>query len=724
MVFLSGRERTKIHYPTPTESLFSEIYAGASASGELSKISIVPVFILWRRHSRGGSRQLSEYLFGLSSHPNLIGKIWYLLRRRQDSSVSGLGFLPLAPKESLEKLEGFDENEAMRAAKSARRRILVWIQQEMRVLRGPRYHSPSLIKETVLRDPQIQELITRLSQERRIDRKRLMSEAYQDLTELVADYRIRFIEVVYVFLTWFFSHVFDVVSTKDEDWQEVREILKHKPVAFIPCHRSHLDYLVIPYLLFTHDMVTPHIAAGINLSFWPVGRLLRMAGAFFIRRTFRGDPLYHAIVYKYVETLLKNRYNVKFFIEGTRSRSGKMLAPAYGMLKMVMETYAHGVCEDVALIPVSICYDEIPEQGAYTREISGGQKTKENALGLLRSRKTIFRRFGKVYVRVAKPLYVREIYHALESDPELRLQKTAFQISKSICDVTPITPKSLISTVLLCYRNPAISQEEGLRCALQLADYAHSSGFELSIDTKEELKPALEQTLVRLRKSGFGLEWDSKKRTLLNFYKNNAAHCFVIPSIALLAYGQAWQTSDPSQGDSWDSTFQSQALLLRDILKFEFFFNPRAEFLTELERARGFLFDKGLRQRFAVPTDLSVFRRVIGELLESYLCFAQVVADSSEKQWEKKTLLNKALRYSEGRQILGEILFPEGMSVVNYGNALLYLENQGVLAQSKDGDKSLVLRVAQDGTLDKILDNLTQYKDNIQENEETFFSLN
>jgi hypothetical protein len=145
LICLSGRERKKINVPTPTEALLSEIYSQGAARGELGRIDLVPVFILWRKHMRGGARLWSEYLLGLSSKPNTLGKIWYLLRRRNDSSVRALGFLPLASKEKLEKLEGFDENESMRSAKSARRKVLVWVQQEMRVLLGPRYHSPSLI---------------------------------------------------------------------------------------------------------------------------------------------------------------------------------------------------------------------------------------------------------------------------------------------------------------------------------------------------------------------------------------------------------------------------------------------------------------------------------------------------------------------------------------------------------------------------------------------------
>jgi glycerol-3-phosphate O-acyltransferase len=745
LICFSGRERKKINVPTPTEALLSGIYARASAQGELGKYAIVPVFIVWKRHMRGAARQPSEYLFGMSSKPNTLGKLWFLARRRTDSSVSALGFLPMAFKETLVKLEGFDENESMRAAKSARRKVLVWVQQEMRVLLGPRYHSPSLVKESVLRDPEIQALITRLATEQGIDRKKLMSQAYQNLTEIVSDYRIRLIEVMYAILTWLFAKVFDGLNAKDEEWAQVREIMKTKPVAFVPCHRSHLDYLIIPYLLFNHDMVTPHVAAGINLSFWPVGHFLRMGGAFFIRRSFRGDPLYAAVLAKYVQTLLKNRYNVKFFIEGTRSRSGKMLAPQYGILKMVMEAYSNHVCEDVVLIPVSICYDEVPEQGSYTKEIVGGQKVAESAMQLIKSRKLIRRRFGKVYVRLAKPISVSEAFRAPEPDSRRRLQKTAFQVCKSICDITPVTPKSLVSTALLCHRNPLLTLEEVLRLSQKLSDYVAHAGMELSVPNAEDIRRSVEQTLRRLRKSGTLLEienvprryvCDSRRRTLLNFYKNNAIHCFVIPGIVLLAYYRAWHRKDSGSAGSFEDTFKDEALALRDILKFEFFFNPRAEFLAELERAASFFFGdvhagyqdpslwaNSLASQFPVPSDLSVLSRVPGELLESYLLFADFVRLSSDGVWEKRAMLSKVYRFAETRQQQGDVLFPESLSVVNYGNALLYLENQGVLKIDKEGDRTQVSRVGEEKVLSRLIEQLSEFRDLMQEREETFLRM-
>ncbi len=740
LICFSGRERKKLNLPTPTEALLSTVYANAQSAGTLGGYYLVPVFILWRRHARGGGRHLSEYLLGLSSKPNTLGKLWYLLRRRNDSSVRALGFLPLIAKEHLEKLEGYDENEAMRAAKSARRKVLVWVQQEVRVLLGPRYHSPSLIKETVLRDAEIQALISKLSIEQGVDRKKLMSVAYQNLTEIVSNYRIRLIEVLFVFLTWLFSKVFDGLDARDEEWQNVREIMRHKPVAFVPCHRSHLDYLVIPYLLFSHDMVTPHIAAGINLSFWPVGRYLRMAGAFFIRRTFRGDPLYQALLGKYIQTLLKNRYNLKFFIEGTRSRSGKMLAPAYGILKMVLEAHESHVCEDVALVPVSICYDEVPEQGSYTRELGGGDKVKESAWELFKSRKLFRRRFGKVYVRVGSPIYAKASASMPDVEPRLRLQKTAFQICKVICDITPITPKSLVSTVLLCHRNALVTESEVLRLSLSLASYVRRINRELSVTSDVEIERSVEKTIKRLKKSGVIFDGEgspkayaceTRKRSLLSFYKNNGIHCFILPSIALLAYYRAWHLT--KRPEDFETHFKEAAFELRDLLKFEFFFNPRAEFTNELEVASTYLFGDGgqldplvwakhLKTKFPVATDVSVLARIPGELVESYWTLGEFLSLSAELPLDKKALLGKVFRFAEVRWQQGELFFPESISMLNYSNGLLFLENQGVLSLEKVGDKTTVSLVP-GADFDRTRALLSYYRDIMQEKDETFRSL-
>ncbi len=709
LLFCPPRERKKLMTPTPVEQLLADVQAGSTEAG--TQFTVVTVLILWRRHARGAARRPSEYLLGMHSSPNFLGKVWYLARRRMDSIVRGLEPFVMGAKDPSEGGDWFEEGEAMRVARVTRRKILVLHKQEIRVILGPRYRTPLAVKETLLKDPALQALIQELSEKEGVDRKKLMARSYRDLTEIVANYSFRFIEVMYAGLTWLFTRVFEGLEVADKDLLEVREVMKTKPVVFVPCHRSHLDYLVIPYVLFLQDMVTPHIAAGVNLAFWPVGGLLRRGGAFFIRRSFRGDPLYSLALKKYVEYLLAQRYNIKFFIEGTRSRSGKMLAPAYGMLKMIMETYVRNAIDDIAFIPVSICYDEVPEQGSYTKELAGGKKEKESAGALLRSRKIAKRNFGKVYVHFAKPLYARELL-AREESPDaeevsLALQKAAFQISKSINDVTPVTAKSLVSTVLLSHRIDAISLEDILRLSLLLAEYVQSSGNLLSVTTGEALRRAVESTVRGLQKSGVvnisssvprTFFCENKKRILLAYYKNNGIHCLISPSITILAAFASLK--DPRTDKTVSvSGLLEKAKALRDILKFEFFFSPTGVFLDEMRRNLAFFLDGApgqefsldkLRDRFEDWDDVSVFLRMGGDILEAYATSLDFIKETNFKSLDSKVFPQKVLAFAEAKSQKGGISFPESLSIQLYTNALLWLSNRGLVTTAKAENKSQV----------------------------------
>jgi glycerol-3-phosphate O-acyltransferase len=743
LLFCPAHERKKPFVPTPVEKLLCELFAA-------EKFIAVPFLILWRKHVRGATRKLSEYFFGLGSKPNLIGKIWYLARQRKDSIVRSLGAFPIRSKELAElpdpasgENDSEAESEAMKAAKLARRRILVATNQELRVVLGPRYLSPHSVKETLLRDPDIQSLVTEIAAKEGVDRKKIMMRAYKDLNEIVASYNYRTIEVMYVLLTWVFTRVFDGVIVEDAELQKVREIMKTKPVVFIPCHRSHLDYLVIPYVLFLHDIVTPHIAAGINLAFWPAGPFMRSGGAFFIRRSFRGDALYSTALRKYIEYLLKNRWNIKFFIEGTRSRSGKMLPPAYGLLKNIMEAYRHKVCDDIALVPVSICYDEIPEQGTYSKELAGAQKKKESVRGLLRSRKVIKKKIGKVYVRFAEPIFVKDVFKLSEElhfDSTLMLQKTAFQVCKEINDVTYITPKALVSSVLVGHRLPTLSLQEILRASQMLGAYATSVGAPLSLPVQDQFKAAVEQTMRALQRSAIvGVSEGSmprtfycepKKRVILNFYKNNTIHCFVIPSIFMVAF---FSTLTQCKVDTTVRDFRerviAKALMLRNILKFEFFFSPTQEFLKEMENtARYFLgpsaFEQPnlahlittLRGHLGSWDDASLYMRLLGELLNSFLSGLNFMKQNpGSTPLEKRSFVQKILKLAEsGPQ--EDVVFPESMSTQNYSNALLIYENLKLLSISREGEKSMVVVQAWDSKSQDLMDAVKHFLELMDEN--------
>jgi len=706
LIFCPAGERKELFRPTDTENLIAHLYQPAVEDSQKISFVFVPVFICWRKHTRGSSRQLGEYFFGLSSKPNFFGKLWYLVRKRGDSTVRNLAPITFASREAADVSDDLDGVDAHKMARMVRRRILVQVNQEMRVTLGPRFLSPYLIKENIMKDPELLKMVEDISIEKGFDRRKVMGEAYTYLSEIAANYTYRFIEVMYVLLTWLFGKIFEDIVILPSQIQALRETLKTKPCVLVSCHRSHLDYMVVPGVLFLQDIVTPHIAAGVNLSFWPVGHFLRMGGAFFIRRSFRGQQLYALCLQKYIDWLIKNRITLKFFIEGTRSRTGKMLPPAYGLLKMVLNSFQQGQVDDLALIPISISYDEVVEEGAYSKELSGGEKEKESTGGLVRSRKLFTKNFGKVYVRFAEGLSVKQEYSSAtenQTDPHLALQKLAFHICKSINDVTPVTPKSILASVLLSHEASALALDEILRASLSLAQCAQWNKTELSCGNHpDELMRALEIHLRKLLASQIlqveqgtpnRYHTDPRKRINLVFYKNNSIHSFVLPSITLLALARAQEALEGSSGHL-ESSVHHHAMTLRNVLKFEFFFSPTAVFSKEVQESLALLLPSATQSHqgsahktdflFPKREDLSVLLKLNQDIIQSYLIAFEILKTLDAGTFEQKELLQRAVRQAVECVEEGIGFKPECVSTQNFSNAFKLLENIGVLAATRE----------------------------------------
>src|SRR4030042_2244475 len=168
------------------------------------------------------------------------------------------------------------------------------------------------------------------------------------------------------------------------------------PFVIIPCHRSHIDYLLLSYIFYKNNIQMPFVAAGTNLSFFPMGYIFRKSGAFFLRRSFKGNDLYAEVFAKYIKVLLKEGLPLEFFIEGGRSRTGKMVMPKYGLLSVIIQAYQEKAVDDLAAIPVYIGYDRVVEEKAYSQELGGAEKEKEKATQMIKSGKLLRKRHGRV----------------------------------------------------------------------------------------------------------------------------------------------------------------------------------------------------------------------------------------------------------------------------------------------------------------------------------------
>lgn len=248
-----------------------------------------------------------------------------------------------------------DERRVRRLART----LQIDLYREERVVHGPALRPRREVRAEVLRDPEVARLTWKLALERRVPRQRVMREARRYVDEMAANFN----GIYFGVLEFLFHRVWRVFSGLEiTGLDRVIDCVKTHPVVLVPCHRSHFDYLILSYIFHSNYVSPPHIAAGINLSFWPMGPLFRGAGAFFIRRTFDDNELYKLVFRKYLSFLIREGYTQEFFIEGGRTRNGKMLPPKLGMLSALVDAYVGGNRRDLYFVPISIHYGRIPRK--------------------------------------------------------------------------------------------------------------------------------------------------------------------------------------------------------------------------------------------------------------------------------------------------------------------------------------------------------------------------
>uniref|UniRef100_A0A8B9JJC1 Glyceronephosphate O-acyltransferase n=1 Tax=Astyanax mexicanus TaxID=7994 RepID=A0A8B9JJC1_ASTMX len=269
----------------------------------------------------------------------------------------------------------------------------------------------SMLKNIVLQSDSLQYVISQVSAECGESQEAVQEEASLLLEEMAHRLQLGTIRFFAFTLSKAFKVLFRSVCVNEEGIQRLQQAIQEHPVVLLPSHRSYMDFLMMSYILYTYDLALPVIAAGMDfMSMKFVGEMLRMSGAFFIRRSFGGDKLYWAVFSEYVKTMLRNGYApIEFFLEGTRSRTGKSLTPKTGLLNIVMEPFFKGEVFDVNLVPVSISYERILEEALYARELLGVPKPKESTSGLLKARRILSEDYGSMHVYFGQPVSVRSL---------------------------------------------------------------------------------------------------------------------------------------------------------------------------------------------------------------------------------------------------------------------------------------------------------------------------
>jgi glycerol-3-phosphate O-acyltransferase len=696
---------------------------------DVQATSPVPIFlcpesITYGRRREKETESLINILFGQSDATDPLRRVITFLRYSNKASVISADPVNLA--EFMKTGEGRSREELVRQLRGD---LIDRIDEEKAAIVGPLLKSREEIIGMVLRDRGLvtfmQETAEKAKKAKR-DFNAVRKEARKYLDEIASDYNEIFVEVWERILSWLWNNIYDGVVVDVEGIAKIRNVSKKMPFVIIPSHRSHIDYLLLSYIFYKNNIQMPFVAAGTNLSFFPMGYIFRKSGAFFLRRSFKGNDLYAEVFAKYLKVLLKEGLPLEFFIEGGRSRTGKMVMPKYGILSMIIQAYQEKACEDLAAIPVYIGYDRVIEEKSYLEELSGVPKEKEKATEMIKSSRLLRKRYGRVYMNVGEPILLKS-YLAAQGKPldEMTVEerqslyrRIGYTIVRAINKVSVVTPFSLTAMGLLCYDRRGISQGE-LREILELfQDYLAFSKVPFAM-TFADREKAVGEALHLFNQSGlisrmgaeeeeeeieeivYSLEDD--KRMNLEYYKNTILHYFLPVSFVATSVLTSSEDMIPINRINDDYSF------FKRLFRHEFIFDDRKNDLDEVGEVLSYLRDRGMIAGFdknektwievkgSGRTNLRPFAGLIHNYMESYWvvvrgCYYLRKGPKVERDWLKNIRGLGARMYRKG-----EIRRAEALSQSNYQSAIRYLQDVNILnvteVQDK-GDKPFIKRYA------------------------------
>jgi glycerol-3-phosphate O-acyltransferase len=578
-----------------------------------------------------------------------------------------------------------------------RRAILAMERAEYRIL-GPQYKSPRLVKPEILASARFRAGLQKIP-------GATVEEAGKMLDELATGWSRVSVDLVSV-LGRMLSRGFEPDIDYDEfQIAAMRAGLEAHPAVLLFSHRSYIDGAVVPVAMQENRLPPVHVFAGINLSFGLMGPLLRRSGVIFIRRNIGGDALYKYVLREYVGYIVQKRFNLSWSIEGTRSRTGKMLPPKLGLMSYVADAYLDGRSEDILLQPVSISFDQLHETAEYAAYARGGEKTPEGIGWLYNFIKAQGERnYGKIYVRFPEAVSMRQYLgdpHGLlvhdKDAKRLALQKMSFEVAWRILRATPVTATGLVCALLLTTRGAALTLGQlhhTLQDSLDYLDRKQSpvSTSALRLRSRDGVRAAVDalsngHPITRIdsgREPVWRIAPDDEHAAA--FYRNSLIDVFLETSIVELALAYARR----ADGDRMEA-FWTQAMRLRDLLKFDFYFADSTSFRANIAQemawhenweahvtAGGDEIDAMLFAKRPLMSDsmLRVF-------FEAYAIVADVLRDAPA-DIGKKELTDMAL--GVGRQYVaqGRVRSSESVSTLLFGTARQVVADQDLIGPAAD----------------------------------------
>ena len=505
-------------------------------------IDLVPVSVYWGRapqREKSWLRLLLVENWALSSR---VRKFLQVLINGRDTLVE------FNEPVSLRSLIGTESGLAVRGRRITRPLRAQFVQRRTARI-GPDLSHRRTVVTRVLRTSAVRAAVVQLMREKKITRRAALREAAGYANEIAANYSYAFVRFLERVLTWLWNRLYDGVTVGHLETLE--QVAQGNEIVYVPCHRSHMDYLLLSYVIYVNGYALPHVAAGVNLNLPVVGRFLRMGGAFFIRRRFRGNALYTVVFMKYLAAIMARGHSIEYFIEGGRSRTGRLLQPKTGMLSMTVRSYLRDPLRPVVFVPVYFGYERIIEGSAYVGELSGKPKEKESVLGLVRSLGKLRERFGRVHVNLGEPIALEEIlaqsgpWPQRSSEEDVRtarvgaaVDELAARIMRNINSAAAVTPVNLLAMVLLAMPRQALPESDLARqidlYRALLSGVPYSERITVTDMSGREIivcGEAMKMLQRQVHPSGDVLRMSDESAVLAAYFRNNVLHLFAMPSL-------------------------------------------------------------------------------------------------------------------------------------------------------------------------------------------------
>ena len=684
-------------------------------------ILLVPQTFVWSKLPPNKRRSILDVVFGPSEWPGKIRVAFqFLLNYRNALLRAGEPFDLQAFCEQNRDLSDHQLADKVRYA------LLRIMERERSMVLGPRVKTPGRIRDELLRSPRV---LKHIHSHARLAQKpipKVLRQARRELKRLTAAPNPHVIAFLKTVLDRVWNRIYEGMEVDREGLERVRASARKGTLVLLPCHKSHVDYLVLSDVLYRNALSPPLIAAGDNLNFVPVGSILRRGGAFFIRRSFKGRRLYPALVDGYIRKLIAEGFNVEFFLEGGRSRTGKLLEPKFGLLSMVVDAALLLSRRRVYFVPVSISYERIVEERSYVHEAEGGEKKKESVSQLLKSTRLLRSRFGRLYVQFGEILPFDELKTELLTErgsstsstlkaPEKRalVQRIAYRVIDQINRVTIVTPSALVATALLCNRRRGMAHDDLIHVCAQLVQTLRAQGAgiaEVLVDDADELRhDTVSETVALfldgklLARHGEGANAvytvPEERRLAVEYYKNNILHFFV--PRALIASGIF---SEP-QAPTTDEELRRRVLYLSRLFKHDFMYRADAGFDEIFDENIRRMLDEGELVRDGnqiVASDNEAGRRVVlysnmvRTYFESYRLAVRGVSLLRQGAMTKREWTKRTLSIGQRMYLSGEIELRESLSKHRLEAALHALKEQRVI-RLQSGDMVSTADQADDG---------------------------